>query len=57
MNSSKDGKSKDPDLRQGIKGEVMVDNHFVGLPPVGKDDELKIASPDVGVPTGQTTHE
>lgn len=58
MTLPKDDKRKRRDLRHGLKGEVMVDNNFVGLPPASRDDGPKAVSPDVGTQaSGQTTHE
>jgi len=49
-----------PDLRHGVQGSVLVtdtNQNFAGKSPAKTDSGAKPASPDFGVPAGQTTHE
>jgi hypothetical protein len=48
---------KKPDLRHGMHGSVMIKGIDAGQSSIPNDADLKLATPDLGVPVGQTTHE
>jgi hypothetical protein len=48
---------KKPDLRHGMHGSLMVNSVDAGQSSIPSDTDLKLATPDLGVPAGQTTHE
>jgi hypothetical protein len=56
----KTGKSetpKTPDLRNGMHGTLTVKAVDAGQSAIPNDGDLKLATPDLEVPVGQTTHE
>jgi hypothetical protein len=48
---------KMPDLRNGVHGSLFIEGLDAGQSSQTSDADLKIASPDLAVPAGQTTHE
>lgn len=57
LNTKKSKTLKKPDLRNGVHGSLMIKGEDAGQSSQTSDGELKLASPDPGVPAGQTTHE
>lgn len=57
---NKGKKPEAPDLRHGVKGSVAVkdtNENFAAKSPSANASDLKPASPDLGEPEGQGTHE
>jgi len=48
---------KTPDLRNGVHGSLIIEGEYAGQASHTSKADLKIASPDLEVPAGQTTHE
>jgi len=57
LHTKKSETLKMPDLRNGMHGSLMIEGLDAGQPAQASDADLKIASPDLEVPAGQTTHE
>jgi hypothetical protein len=60
VEASKGKKLETPDLRHGITGSVAVkdtNENFAGKSPSANAPGLEPASPDLGEPAGQATHE
>jgi hypothetical protein len=57
LNTEKPETSKMPDLRHGVHGSLMIKGVDAGQSSQTSQADLKIASPDLEVPAGQTTHE
>jgi hypothetical protein len=57
LNTKKPETAKMPDLRNGVHGSLMIKGLDASQSLQTSDGELKIASPDLAVPVGQTTHE
>jgi hypothetical protein len=49
--------AKTPDLRKGVHGSLLIEGEDAGQALQSSKADLKIASPDLEVPAGQTTHE
>jgi hypothetical protein len=48
---------KTPDLRNGVHGSLRIEGEDAGQASQTSNADLKIASPDLEVAAGQTTHE
>ena len=56
-NTSKSEKQKKPDLRHGMHGSLMIKGIDAAQSVPASHSDLELASPDLGVPVGQVTHE
>jgi hypothetical protein len=56
-NTEKAKTTKTPDLRHGSHGSVMTNAIDAGQAPATSDAGPQLASPDIGTPAGQMTHE
>jgi hypothetical protein len=50
-------KTKNADLREGVRGGLTVNNIDAGAPSPAAEDGENLATPGFAVPEGQTTHE
>ena len=57
VDTSKPETPKTPDLRNGMHGTLTIEGVDAGQSAQTSEADLKIASPDLEVPAGQTTHE
>ena len=57
MDTKKSEAPKTPDLRNGVHGSLLIEGEDAGQVSQTSKADLKIASPDLEVPAGQTTHE
>ena len=57
LHTKKPETAKMPDLRNGVHGSLMIEGVDAGQSQRTSEADLKIASPDLEVPAGQTTHE
>ena len=57
VNTKKSETPKTPDLRNGVHGTLKIDGVDAGQSMQTSETDLKVASPDLAVPAGQTTHE
>ena len=57
LNTTESEKQKKPDLRHGMHGSLMIKGIDAGQSAPTSDSDLELASPDLGVPIGQVTHE
>jgi len=57
LHTKKPEAAKTPDLRNGVHGSLMIEGEDAGQASQISKSDLKIASPDLEVPAGQTTHE
>jgi hypothetical protein len=56
-NTEKAKTTKMPDLSHGMHGSIMTNAIDAGQAPETSEAAPQLASPDIGTPAGQTTHE
>ena len=57
LNTKNSETPKKPDLRNGMHGSLEINALDAGQAASASHSDLKPATPDIGVPEGQVTHE